>query len=130
MTSRRWGRIINLSSIYGLRGTEHNLPYTASKHGLSGLTKTLAREYGDHGITCNEICPGPIASELLSRIGDYYFRHGGQTVEDFYSALASEIPLRRLAKPDDIAACAVFLAGENASYINGVSIPVDGGLIA
>ncbi len=130
MISRKWGRIINISSIYGLRGTEHNLPYTVSKHGLSGLTKTLAREYGERGVTCNEICPGPIDSDLLRRIGNYYFRHGGESLTEFYNGLVAEIPLRRLATPDDVAACAVFLASESASYINGSSIPVDGGLIA
>ena len=59
MMNRGWGRIINISSIYGLLGTERNLPYTVSKHGMSGMTKTVAREYGQSGITCNEICPGP-----------------------------------------------------------------------
>ena len=65
MVRENWGRIVNISSIYGLRAVETNLPYTVSKHGLSGLTKTVAREYGAHGITCNEICPGPMKSRLL-----------------------------------------------------------------
>jgi 3-oxoacyl-[acyl-carrier protein] reductase len=130
MISKKWGRIINISSIYGLRGTENNLPYTVSKHGLSGLTKTIAREYGSKGITCNEICPGPINSALLKRIGDYYHERGGVPTREFLQSLEDEIPVRRLALPDDIAACALFLADEEASYINGVSIPVDGGLIA
>ncbi len=126
MIERKWGRIINISSIYGLRGCERNLPYTVSKHGLSGLTKTVAKEYASLGITCNEICPGPIESELLGRIASYY----KQEPADFDAELASEIPAQRLATPEDIAATAIFLASPAASYVNGVSIPVDGGWIA
>lgn len=130
MATRKWGRIINISSIYGLRGTERNLPYTVSKHGLSGLTKTVAREYGGRGITCNEICPGPVDSELLDRIASYYHDSDGTQPEDFRRTLAAEIPLGRLASAEDIATCAIFLASEAASYVNGVSLPVDGGLIS
>lgn len=60
MLEQKWGRIINVSSIYGLVGAENNLPYNVSKHAMTGLTKTIAREYASNGITCNEICPGPI----------------------------------------------------------------------
>jgi NAD(P)-dependent dehydrogenase (short-subunit alcohol dehydrogenase family) len=129
MVTRGWGRIINISSIYGLRGTENNLPYTVSKHGLSGLTKTIAREYGGFGITCNEICPGPVDSELLNRIASYYHDSEGTQPEDFNRALATEIPVGRLASAEDIASCASFLASESSGYVNGVSLPVDGGLI-
>ena len=115
------GRIINISSIYGLRGTEERLPYCVSKHGLSGLTKVIAREYGSHGITCNEICPGPIESEMLNRIIS-----NQQEKEE----LIKEIPTGRLALPMDVASLALFLASDSAEYINGASIPLDGGLIA
>jgi 3-hydroxybutyrate dehydrogenase len=129
MVTRGWGRIINISSIYGLRGTENNLPYTVSKHGLSGLTKTVAREYGGCGITCNEICPGPVDSELLNRIASYYQDSEGTLPEDFNRSLATEIPVGRLASAEDIASCAIYLASESSGYVNGVSLPVDGGLI-
>ena len=68
MIKKNWGRIINISSIYGLHAAENYLPYNVSKHALSGLTKTIAKEYAKYGITCNEICPGPINSEMVRRI--------------------------------------------------------------
>ncbi|MDA1051798.1 MAG: SDR family NAD(P)-dependent oxidoreductase [Planctomycetota bacterium] len=82
MIAQGWGRIVNISSIYGLRGTEDNLPYTVSKHGLSGLTKTVAHEYADRKITCNEICPGPIQSELMERIAKRDTSDQGPTLID------------------------------------------------
>src|SRR5688572_6867276 len=68
MIDKGWGRIININSIYGLRGIDYNSPYNISKHGLSGLTKSIAKEYISRGITCNEICPGATSSELMNRI--------------------------------------------------------------
>ena len=130
MVAGRWGRIINISSIYGLRGCEGNLPYNVSKHGLSALTKTVAKEYGQFGISSNEICPGPIESELLNRIASYHADQDGTSSSDYISSLVQDIPEGRLARPADIVQTALFLASEQAGYINGVSIPVDGGLIA
>lgn len=130
MVRRRWGRIINISSVYGLRGTECNLPYTASKHGLSGLTKTVAKEYAPHGITCNEICPGPVQSELLDRIAAREAADAGDSPQRVLQAIADEIPTGRLALPQDVARAASFLASDEASYINGASIVVDGGWIS
>ena len=130
MVKNRWGRIINISSIYGLRACEGNLPYNVSKHGLSALTKTVAKEYSQYGISANEICPGPIESKLLDRIAQYHADNEGESKSDYLALLANDIPGRRLATPFDVAATALFLASEQAGYINGVSIPVDGGLIA
>lgn len=130
MMDRKWGRIINISSIYGLRASEENLPYTVSKHGLGGLTKTVAREYGEFGITSNEICPGPVDSELLNRIAKHYEGEDEERLREYYQSLADSIPSKRLALPADIASTILFMASEGASYINGVSLPVDGGLIA
>ncbi|HEY1708258.1 MAG TPA: SDR family oxidoreductase [Rhizomicrobium sp.] len=130
MVANRWGRVINISSIYGLRAGEGNLPYNVSKHGLSALTKTVAREYGEFGISSNEICPGPIESELLTRIALYHKETEGTPIDEYFHSLAAEIPSKRLAVPRDVARVAVFLAAEDSGYINGTSIPVDGGLIA
>lgn len=129
MLKRGWGRIVNISSIWGLRGVDTNLPYTVSKHALSGLTKTLAKETGEFGVTCNEICPGPVTSELMTKIAVENERCSGQAVEDYFRELSEEIPLRRLADPTEIASLAVYLTSDEAGYINGVSIPLDGGLI-
>jgi NAD(P)-dependent dehydrogenase (short-subunit alcohol dehydrogenase family) len=126
MIERRWGRIVNISSIYGLRAVEGNFPYTVSKHGLSGLTKTVAKEYAAAGITCNEICPGPIDSDMMREIGS----KSGQSVDNYLAEVCDEVPAKRMAKPEEIAALAVFLASEQAAYINGASIPIDGALIA
>ncbi len=130
MIQKKWGRIINISSIYGLRGVEHNLPYTVSKHGLSGLTKTFAKEYAQYNITCNEICPGPIESEMMKRISERVSSAEGILPNDYLQQICDEIPIGRMAYPNEVAELAVFLASEKASYINGVSIPIDGGLIA
>jgi NAD(P)-dependent dehydrogenase (short-subunit alcohol dehydrogenase family) len=129
MIKNRWGRIINISSIYGVSGSTNNLPYNISKHGLSAVTKTVAKEYAQFGITCNEICPGPIESELMQRIANNKAKLSGKSPEEFFETLRSNIPARRLAFPQDISHCAVFLASEYASYINGTSIIIDGGLI-
>lgn len=130
MLKKKWGRIINISSIYGLRGVEYNGPYNVSKHGLSGLTKSIAKEYGSQGITGNEICPGPIMSEMMNRIGGDEARSQGITLDQYFKQLANSIPLHRLANTEDISKVALFLSSDNAAYINGISIPVDGGLIA
>lgn len=130
MINGGWGRIINISSIYGLRAVEGNLAYTVSKHGLAGVTKTIAKEYGEYGITCNEICPGPVESKMMQRIGKIEAAAEKLTVEEYFESIRSDIPVGRLAEPQDVAACAVFLASPEAGYINGVSIPLDGGLIA
>jgi NAD(P)-dependent dehydrogenase (short-subunit alcohol dehydrogenase family) len=128
MIRMQWGRIVNISSIYGLRGTETNLPYNVSKHALSGLTKTLAKEYAQFGITANEICPGAIDSEMMRQIA---FREDpDHDVQRYLGEVASEIPGRRMARPEEIAATAIFLASTEAQHINGASIVVDGGQIA
>jgi NAD(P)-dependent dehydrogenase (short-subunit alcohol dehydrogenase family) len=129
MVARNWGRIVNISSVCGLRAIAHNLPYTVSKHALTGLTKTVAREYGGRGITCNEVCPGPARSRLLARIAADSRDKLGIPETAFYKAREDAIPAHRLAEPDDIAACVLFLASDAAGYVNGVSMPVDGGLI-
>lgn len=130
MIKKGWGRVINVSSIYGLRACEGNLPYNVSKHGLSALTKTVAKEYGGYGITCNEVCPGPIESELLDRIADYHVTTEGISRADYLQTLKNEIPSGRLVSPADVAHTVLFLASAQAKEINGVSIPIDGGLIA
>jgi NAD(P)-dependent dehydrogenase (short-subunit alcohol dehydrogenase family) len=130
MIKKRWGRIINISSIYGLRAVEGNLPYTVSKHGLAGFTKTLAREYAVHGITCNEICPGPVDSEMMREIGKRAAASSGGTVASYLKEVCDEIPARRMVKPSELAALALFLASSEAGYLTGASIPMDGGMIA
>ena len=130
MMQEKWGRIINISSIYGIRGVETNLPYTVSKHGLSGLTKTVAREYGHLGITCNEICPGPIESRLLDRIGTKSATERGMSLEEYMQEVKDEVPTGKLVAPSEITEMALLLASESCGSVNGSSIVIDGGMIA
>ena len=130
MVQKKWGRIVNISSIYGIRAVETNLPYTVSKHGLSGLTKTVAREYGPYGITCNEICPGPIKSRLLKRIGTKSAAECNMSLQDYMRELKEEIPTGKLVAPSEVTQMALLLASENSASVNGSSIVIDGGMIA
>lgn len=129
MVANKWGRIININSIYGLRGTENNSPYNVSKHALSGLTKSIAKEYARYGITCNEICPSAIESDMMTRIANEEELKGTVKAGKYLEMVRTEIPAQRMANAQDIASIAIFLASEKASFITGTSIPVDGGLI-
>ncbi len=129
MVSQKWGRIVNISSIYGLRATEQNLPYTVSKHGLTGITQTIAKEYASKGITCNEICPSAIESKMMIRIAKKGAKKENSTVQQYLEEVSELIPAKRMAKPFEIASLVVYLSSEEAGFINGCSIPIDGGLI-
>lgn len=129
MVQKGWGRIVNIGSIYSLRGADRNSAYNVSKHGLSGLTKTIAKEYANKGITCNEICPAAVDSDLMHRLATNKESEGLQTASEYLSAVATAIPAGRLPRPEDVAEAVNFLVGDEAAMINGSSIPVDGGLI-
>jgi 3-hydroxybutyrate dehydrogenase len=128
MLNNGFGRIVNVGSIYSVKTSIKNLPYSVSKHGLSALTKTIAQEYGGFGITCNEVLPGPVESNLLSRIANQNVASGIVTYDEFMSEISEKIPLRRLATPADVANVVFFLASDEAKYVNGTSIVVDGGM--
>lgn len=129
MIRNHWGRIINISSIYGMRSTEGITPYTITKHAMRGLTASLAREYGCHGITCNEICPGPIESDLMNEVARRETDGTSAAIENYLAEAAEEIPIGRLAAATDISAMVAFLSAPDSSYINGASIVIDGGKI-
>lgn len=129
MKASGWGRIINISSIYGITAEEDVTPYTVSKHGLIGLTKSVAKEYAQYGITCNAICPGTIVSNLSERLADYYTRNK-QEREDYFQELREAVPAKRLLYPDEVAEFALFIAGKEAAYINGATLMIDGGYTA
>lgn len=114
---RRAGRIINISSVAGLTGNAGQANYASAKAGLIGLTKTIAKELAGRGVTCNAIAPGFIETDMTQKLGD-----------KARDAIVSSIPMKRAGKPEDIASLAVFLAGEDSSYITGEVIRVDGGL--
>ena len=115
------GAIINISSVAGLIGFSHRPAYTAAKHGVIGLTKTLARDLAGDGIRVNAICPGLIRTPLTEK----YFEDGA-----FEDDLASTVPLRRYGVPADIAQAALYLASDASSYVSGIALTVDGGWLA
>ncbi|MEV0132613.1 3-oxoacyl-ACP reductase FabG [Dactylosporangium sp. NPDC050688] len=118
MMVNRWGRIIFIGSVVGLRGEAGQVTYAASKAGLVGAARALAREVGPRGITVNVVNPGLTATKMVtSTIGD-----------EKAAALATEIPLKRIGQPEEVAALVHFLAGDDAGYITGAVIPVDGGI--
>lgn len=117
MMKRRAGRVINLASVVGIMGNKGQVNYAASKAGLIGLTKSLARELGSRGVCANVVAPGYIDTDMTAAMP-----------AEAKAALSSSIPLERLGTPADIAAMVTFLASDQASYITGQVFVVDGGL--
>lgn len=123
MLTRGSGSIVNVASIAGLAGVGHRSAYNASKHGLVGLTKTLAAEWGGRGVRVNAVCPGWIKTEMDSA------DQGAGAYSD--ADIVDRVPLARFARPEDVAEAIAFLLDANRSgFINGVSLPVDGGWLA
>lgn len=112
---KKSGRIINISSVSGIMGNAGQANYSASKAGVIGLTKSVARELASRGITCNAVAPGFIQTDMTENLGDN-------------NPLLNSIPLGRMGRPEDIAAAVAFLASDSAAYITGEVLKVDGGL--
>lgn len=120
MLARGLGSIINVASIAGLAGISHRAAYNASKHGLIGLTRTLAAEWGGRGVRVNAVCPGWVKTEM-----DAADQSGGAYTDD---DIINRVPLARFARPEDVALAIAYLADPDLSgFINGIALPVDGG---
>ena len=131
MKAQKWGRIINISSAHGLVASENKSAYVASKHGLIGLTKTLALEGAAFGITANAICPGFVKTPLVQKqITDLAIQQNISEAEIIQKNILQKHAVKEFVSPAAIAALALFLASENASMITGTSMPVDGGWTA
>jgi 3-hydroxybutyrate dehydrogenase len=131
MYRRGWGRIVNISSVHGLRASPFKSGYVAAKHGLEGLSKVLALEGGPRGVTSNCICPAYVRTPLVERqIADQARVHGISEDEVVERVMLTEPAIKRLIEPEEVAELAVFLCSEAASFVNGASLTLDGGWTA
>jgi len=131
MKARRWGRIINVASAHALVASPFKSAYVAAKHGLAGLTKTVALELAEHGITVNAICPGYVLTPLVEKqIPDTAKARGITAEQVIKDVLLAAQPTRQFVTVAQIAALAVFLAGDDAASVTGAVLPVDGGWTA
>lgn len=117
MLKARRGRVIFMSSVVGMLGSAGQVNYAASKAGLIGMARSMARELGSRSITVNVVAPGPVATDMTAALDDKVLE-----------SLTALVPLKRMATPEEIAGAVVFLAGPDAAFITGAVIPVDGGL--
>ncbi|MFW5450862.1 MAG: 3-oxoacyl-ACP reductase FabG [Methylophagaceae bacterium] len=117
MTKARWGRIITITSVVGVMGNAGQTNYAAAKAGVIGFSKSLAREVGARGITVNSVAPGFIDTDMTSTLSD-----------DHKNALLQNVPVKRLGEPEEIAAAVSFLASQDAAYVTGETLNVNGGM--
>ncbi|TRZ64333.1 SDR family oxidoreductase, partial [bacterium] len=118
MARQKSGTIINISSVVGIMGNAGQANYSASKAGLIGLTKSVAKEFAGRNVTVNCVAPGYVETEMTAKL-----------TEEQRNAFLSVIPLKRASKPEEIAGVVAFLASDKANYITGQVIPIDGGMV-
>jgi 3-hydroxybutyrate dehydrogenase len=131
MYRRGWGRVINVSSVHGLRASPYKSAYVAAKHGLEGLSKVIALEGGPRGVTSNCICPAYVRTPLVEgQIADQARIHGISEAEVVQRVMLTEPAIKRLIEPEEVAEVALFLCSPAAAFVNGASLALDGGWTA
>jgi 3-oxoacyl-[acyl-carrier protein] reductase len=129
MQRNHWGRLLTLTSVSVKQPIDGLLLSNSLRAGVAGLAKTLANEFGAHGITVNNVCPGYTLTDRLEELVEIRARDAGVSREQALKNMSSQVPAGRLGQPNELAALVTFLASERASYINGTTITVDGGLV-
>ena len=129
MLEKKWGRVINVASIAGKTGAPYIAAYSASKHGVMGLTRSVALEVATSGITVNAICPGYVDTDMVTRGVERVVTRTGRTADEALEAIKKMSPQNRLATADEVAAIALLLASEEGRGINGQGINIDGGSV-
>lgn len=124
------GSIINVSSVAGLRSIPNMPAYVASKGGLIMLSQQVALDFGAHGIRCNVICPGSVRTDMFEGAMGHFTEKLGMDLEGVFKVFTRDIPLRRLASPDEIGGICSFLASDDASFVTATVLPADGGTAA
>lgn len=131
MYARGWGRIVNVSSVHGLRASPYKCAYVAAKHGLEGLTKVLALEAGPRGVTANSICPGYVRTPLVEKqVADQARVHQMREDQVVQEVMLATSPIKRLVEPDEVAELALYLCTPAAGFVNGAAWTLDGGWTA
>ena len=131
MYAAGWGRIVHVSSVHGHRASPYKSAYVSAKHGLEGLSKVIALEAADKGVTSNTVCPGYVRTPLVEgQIADQATSHGIAEDEVLDEVLLARTPVKRLVEPDEVAALVAFLCGPGTDSINGSSYLMDGGWTA
>ena len=127
MVDAAYGRIVNIASTAALRGFRYGAAYAASKHGVLGLTRSLALEVADRGITVNAICPGYVETDMMGQAIDNVVARTGRTREEARAYFASQNPQQRVVQPGEVADAVLWLCGDGAAGVNGAAIPISGG---
>ncbi|MEU9752897.1 3-hydroxybutyrate dehydrogenase [Streptomyces althioticus] len=131
MYGQGWGRVVNISSVHGLRASAYKSAYVAAKHGLEGLSKTTALEGASHGVTSNCVNPGYVRTALVEKqIADQALAHGIPEERVVAEVLLQDSALKRLIEPEEVAQAVAYLCGPQASFVTGTSLVLDGGWTA